>query len=227
MRSSRPLALIAGLAAVLAAGFILRTSPAIAVAAPAPSHQAEQRFASINAFQAVEKMVQSDRYRPARETLMNDLKMRLEVPQNEIASIAKEIMAAGQDSDRGRSLMPTYQNKNRELQQLRQELEEKAGEFNTQQLAEAYRLVVETADKIASDRGYTHVIATRGLANEPLKSTNVAAAVQEILARPLVRFPAGDDLTDAVMKELKIDAVVTEPAAPTEVVPPAPGVAPK
>ncbi len=201
-------------AAVLGAGWMMHPAAATATGNAAPVRMQEQRLATINVFQVVEKMVQSDRYKPAREAMMKEYQDKLDAPKREIESLVKDIIAAGQDSEKGKALIPQYQARKREADQLEQELQGKAAEFNTQQLGEAYRIVVETANQLAEKGGYTHVIASRGVAAEPLHSTNVAAAVQEILARPMVKFPSADDLTDAVAKELKVDLVKTESDAP-------------
>lgn len=171
---------------------------------------ADQRIATLNVFQVVEKMVQSDRYRPARDALMKEFQGKIDAAKKDVESIANEIITAGQETEKGRALMPQYQSRKMEFDQLQQEMGEKAGEFNTQQLAEAYRLVIETANEIARSRGYTHVITTRGVAAEPIRSTNVAAAVQEIMARPVVMFPPQDDLTEAVATQLQVWDVKTQ-----------------
>lgn len=223
------IAALSVVAAALGAGWLMHAVPASASGPSAPAtRQADQKIATLNAFLVVEKMVQSDRYKPSRETQMKEYQGNMETVKGELELLVKDIVAAGQDSEKGKALIQQYQVRKREADQLEQELQLKAAEFNTQQLAEAYRLVIETANQLADKGGYTHVIATRGIASEPLRSNNVAAAVQEILARPVVRFPAGDDLTDAVAKELKVDTVVTEgdPAAAPAVQTPAPEATP-
>jgi hypothetical protein len=59
-----------------------------------------------------------------------------------------------------------------------------------------------------------------------MTSTNVNGVLQEMLARPIVRTNMADDLTDAVIKELKLENVKplsgqTAPA-PTPAATPAP-----
>ncbi|MCC6427734.1 MAG: OmpH family outer membrane protein [Phycisphaerales bacterium] len=214
MRSAHRLVLLTALASAALTGGLLRgpVNPANAAHVPVPS-MAEQRFASINAFQLVERLVQGERYKPAREAMAKEFQARYDAAKAEGDELAKSIVEAGQESDQGKLLIRQYQAKATEARELQMELESKVAEFNAQQLGEAYRIVIETADQIAVQRGYTHVIATRGLASEPLKSKNVPAAVQEILARPLIRCPAADDLTDAIAAELKIEAAVEEGAA--------------
>ncbi|HRJ50471.1 MAG TPA: OmpH family outer membrane protein, partial [Phycisphaerales bacterium] len=177
---------------------------------PASVARSDQRLATVNMFHIVEKMVQSERYRPARETMMKEFQTRLEAAKREIESLYNEIMQAGQDSDKGRALIPQFQTRQREAQQLEEELQVRAGEFNTQQLAEAYRLATETVAMLAKQGGYTHVLSTRGVASEPIRGTNVAAAVQEIMARPVVVFPEADDLTERAITELQLTGVTTD-----------------
>jgi Skp family chaperone for outer membrane proteins len=184
--------------------------------------RADQRFATANIFQVVEKLVQGERYRPARDAMMKEYGIRLDAAQKELEQLYQRINEAGEESDEGRAMIAQFQAKQREAQQLDQELQDRAGAFNTQQLSEAYRIAVETVNDLAKQGGYTHVLATRGAVSEPLVSTNVAAAVQEILARPAIVYPTGDDLTEAAIKMLKVDGVVT----PAEGAAPAPSVLP-
>jgi Skp family chaperone for outer membrane proteins len=197
---------------------------------------AEGRIATINILTVVEKMVQSERYRPAREELFKEYSDQVDAAGKEVEAVRARIIELGQDSEQGRALIPQFQLTQRAAQQLQGELQEKAAAFNSQQLAEAYRLAVDTANRIAETKGYSHVIATRGAATDPLRSTNVAAAIQEILARPVVRFPAADDLTDAVAKDLGVDQVAVDGPSPTNtdaattpptVTPPTDGTSPK
>lgn len=212
------IAAISVIAAALAAGWLMHAGPASARTGSGVELalvHAEQRIATINTFAIVEKMVQSDRYKPARDAQMKDFQARMTGARGELEALVKDITTAGQDTDQGKALIQQYQVRKREAEQLDEELQMKAAELSTQQLAEAYRLVVETANAVAEKSGYTHVIATRGLATEPLQGSNLAAAVQQILARPMVRFPAGDDLTDVVAKELKVESPAAAATPPS------------
>lgn len=206
------LALVCVSAGILGAGWMVHRAGA---SGPAAAFRAEQHIATVNVFKVVEKLVQSDRYRPAREAMMKEYDVKLAAAQQELEQLYGKINAAGRESDEGKALIGQFQSRQREAQQLDQELQAKAAEFNTQQLSEAYRIAVETVNELAAKGGYTHVIATRGAVSEPLVSTNVAAAVQEILARPAIIYPAADDLTEAVARALKVDSVEA-PAADGE-----------
>lgn len=208
---SHRLAVVSVAAALaLAAGAIMAAAPASAARSRESADRSDQRLATVNMFHIVEKMVQSERYRPARETMMKEYQSRLEAAKREIESLYNEIMQAGQESDKGRALIPQFQTRQREAQQLEEELQVRAGEFNTQQLAEAYRLATETVAMLAKQGGYTHVLSTRGVASEPIRGTNVAAAVQEIMARPVVLFPEADDLTERAITELQLTGVTAD-----------------
>ena len=82
---------------------------------------------------------------------------------------------------------------------------------------EAYKQVLAAIDAVSSRRGYTVVFAVRPL--EDLKNADTPPAfIQSVLARPAVRFPAEDDITADVAKELKLPPEpppgATPPAAP-------------
>ena len=79
--------------------------------------------------------------------------------------------------------------------------------YNTKQVGEAYTLVLDAAVKMSDSLGYTHVIASKNGA-AAISSRNIPGAVQEMLARPLVKGVAADDLTERLIKDLKLENVV-------------------
>ena len=88
--------------------------------------------------------------------------------------------------------------------------------FNVSQLGEAYRAVHEAAAAMADKLGYTHVVASK-MGPTTLRSLTVNNAVQEMIARPVVKAPAEDDITQRLIDGMGLTNVV----AP-EVTPPAP-----
>lgn len=100
------------------------------------------------------------------------------------------------------------------------QMQAEADTFTTNTLVDAYDLVNEAVTKMATERGYTHVLTSR---TEPMpRDRGAQIAFQEILLRHVAILPKGDDLTKDLEKELKIDAVTpVGPGAPG-----APGAAP-
>ncbi|MDX2018309.1 MAG: OmpH family outer membrane protein [Planctomycetota bacterium] len=216
MKKAERVFVYAGLAAALIGAYGLsgKTEVPAAIATPVP--QAEMRVASVDVLTIVDALMMSERYRPAREAKGQESQKQMQQMLDTIKfqELEQKIVALAPGSPERNVLEADYTNKQRQAQQLNQQLTEGVAKQFTDQLAECYRLVVETVDKLARDRGYSHVLASRGR-DQPLRFDNPTTAVQEILARPLIRGLAADDLTGAVMADLKVSPVATPAAAPT------------
>lgn len=190
---------------------------------PTPQAAPAVRIATCDTLDIVEKLVKSDRYAPARAAAFKDVDADLSNREKELQDLYGKIVQAGQNSPDAQALIPTFQAKRTDFQKMSEEVAAKKEEMNTKHVAEAYRLAVETVNSLAQSRGYTHVLSSRA-GGPDLKSTNVPGALQEILARPVILGVAADDLTQDVVKELKLDAEPKTDAAATDA---APGAAPK
>jgi Skp family chaperone for outer membrane proteins len=86
-----------------------------------------------------------------------------------------------------------------------QQAEQRVVAFQAGQVSRAYVEVATAAKKVAGEMGYSHVVASRPVAAE-FRGQNVESVVQEVLQRVLVVGPEGQDITENVLKELKIEA---------------------
>lgn len=180
------------------------------------------KLATVDILKIVEKYVKSERYAPAREAFNKDLTAQLEKLRGELESLRTQIQSSPQNAPETQGLIQNFQQRGQEFDMERQKAMAASDEFNARQIAEAYRLVAEIVMTHAQQGGYTHVLASRG-GPATLKSTNIAGTVQEMLARPLVKGVAADDLTKAVLDELKLPDIDDEPAvAPPSGAAPAP-----
>lgn len=184
--------------------------------APAPV-----KIGVLDTLMIVERLVDSDRYKPARESFQKDAAEKLSKSQAEFGELESKFRSLPEDSPEKPGIIEKAQALRAQDETTRNSVEK----FNTDQIAEAYRVVIETAGKIADARGYTHIMGSR-TDTQLVRSPNVQGAVQEMLARPMLKMPAGDDLTADVMRDLKIEAKAPDaapapapspaPAAPTE-----------
>lgn len=176
------------------------------------------KIAVLDILMIVEKLVDSERYRPARDSFQKDAADKINKNQTTFGELEAKFKSLPDDSPERPAIIQQAQ----DLRAEQQKIQEGVEKYNTDQVGEAYRLVIETASKLAGDRGYTHLLASR-TDSQLLRSPNVQGAVQEMLARPILKMPAADDLTKDVMAELKISATPTAPA-PAD---PAPAAEPK
>lgn len=189
-------------------------------AAPAPT----VRIASVDLLDVVERMVLSDKYKPARDAFTDGQRASLQPLVAELQALAQQGQTTAQDSPEFQTLVQQYTAKQQELQQKNEDAQNAIAQFEARQVAEAYELVSAAAGRMAERTGYTHVFATR--ATTEIRSNNVPGVVQEILAHPLVASPKGDDLTAALLRELQLENIkLPSEMAETPAAPAAPGAA--
>lgn len=218
------LALVAVPAAVLAfvAGTYLPAATAREQPPVAAAHSATSKIGTIDALAVIAALLPSEKFKPAREAFETEQRARLDKNKGEMEEIQKKYAALPDNSPERAALAQEFNGK-RELEQQVQVAYEK---FNTVQVADAYKLVLAAANAVAEQQGFTHVIATR---TDPtlVRSENTSGAIQEILARPMLRAPSSDDITSAVMKELKVEAPKPPEATPAPAPAPVPATPPK
>ncbi len=203
----------------LAAYFGLAASATAQSSAPAT---VPSRFATIDLLDIVERMVISERYAPARTAFSSNQRESIQPIIGELQEIQQQGQALQQGTPEFEALVEKFSNKQQQLQSAQEDAQRAIADFESKQVGEAYALANESAVRMAERLGYTHVIASR--ANATIRSNNVPAVVQEILARPMVLSPKSDDLTKAMITELKLEDVKTaaempKPDADPEVAP--------
>jgi hypothetical protein len=207
--SKAVLALGAGLAISLA-GWSATT-----IAQDSRQTVAVPRIATVDTLGLVERMLASDRYRPAQENFLRQENEKLRPLADELASLENRGLALQQGSPELERLGREFDQKQEAFQEARAAAFTRIDAYNADQVREAYRLVLHAVDDLSNDLGYTHVLSTR--TGEPaIRSQNVPGALQEILARPVAKASRADDLTDRLMRQLKLENVTLEtpPTAP-------------
>lgn len=226
MKNTERTIIYAGLALSLTMGLAAFSTGSSAIAESAPSKQADApRIASIDVLSVVERMVSSDKYKTPRMTNETEQADKLKPLADELNKIQTEAKDLKEDSQRFKDMSTQFVQKNQDFQRLRQEAANQVENYNTLQVAEAYRLVLDAANQLATTSGYTHVIASKS-GPATIASTNIPGAVQEMLARPLIKGVAADDLTERLIKQLGLENVVVNPPAATPIPTPAPATPP-
>lgn len=196
----------AGIVGLLGAGFGLWAgsvqSPALATTLPVSAEGV--KIACLDVLDVAEKLFLGDRYASTREQALKEKQSQRDALQAGLTDLQQKIIAAGQESPEGKQLIPTYQVKAKELQEFEQTANTDLNTLSTNQFNECYRLAVETGQAIAKKQGYTHLFASK-VGTLEFRSKELQAALQEVLARPVLMTTSGDDLTVQVKKELKIE----------------------
>lgn len=210
IRQSERLFLFGGVAAALVLALSAANSGSRADAQSAGT-QVTTRIATVDILGLTERLVGSPEYVAARDTQVSSLNKGLEPLIAEGRDLIAKLQAmADQNSKDAEALKTQLGEKQQRLQQMDQDARNQIETFNTTQVEKAYRAVVDASDALGAQLGYTHVIASR-TGNVVIRSRNVPGAVQEILARPVIRGLAGDDLTERLAKQLNLPAPAAEP----------------
>lgn len=207
-------ALIVAMGAAVMSTRAFTTAPQTA---PAPV-----RLATLDSLAVVEKLVLSDKYAPARDALALEKNKAMEPLAKTMDDILAKAKLLQNGSPELQTLQQQYQQAERQLEQLGAAAKQELEALNVKQISEAFTTVNESAAALADKLGYTHVIASR-TGPTALRSSTVNLAVQEMIARTVIKAPAEDDITQKLIEELGLTAVQV-PVAPA--VPQDPAAAP-
>ncbi len=203
-----------GIVAALALGLHWRSGAGTA-AAQGGSVPAPVRIATADVLGLTQRMLYSERYRPMLEAYQKAKESSLDGLRQDLQRIQTEGTALPENDPRRMELARTFEAKRNEFEQARLRAVADYEQFATEKAQEAYRVAIGAAEELATKMGYTHVFASRG-AKSSFNVNNTNLAMQEVLARPLIMSPAGDDLTETLIKELKLENVpMPSAAAPT------------
>ncbi len=182
-------------------------------AALAPRAVETSRVAVFDVLSVSEKLFLSDRYSPERDTRVKAKQDEIGAMEEGVKDVIAKLQGTPQNSPDYQGLYGAYQTKLNEVNAAKQRANEELSAFSTEQFAACYKLAIDTANDLARKNGYTHVIASR-VGPLEFRSKELPAALQEVLARPVLMSGAGDDLTPAVMAELKLDQAPAAEAKP-------------
>lgn len=213
MRTPSRFGLLVGIVAAGAIGFSLhdpigfaQTQPPSSAAAPtqaAPS-SGPVRIATIDVYAIVEKMLAKGDYKKAQDDLADKWTTKLEAIKKDFAKIQADLQVLPQSDPKFQETYRTARDKQGEFDKAVQSKDVESEALTSRQLTEVYQQVRDAASKAADRMGYTHVVVTRP-PERPITSQTVGATLQELLARPIIKTPAGDDITKTVAADLKVD----------------------
>ncbi len=205
MRTAERFFLYAALAvvAVIAAGGRLLDRDAFAQA-DASSAKPDQSVAVCDLVSIVEKLMESDRYRPAREELQAAAEAELAPLREAGQALEQRARNTPQDDPAFPDLFREFQRAQQEYQQKLQDGGRRIEELTVAQLKEAYEVARASAEDVASDLGYEYLISSRDATKE-IEAVDVAGAVRAMLARPIILAPEDVNITPDVLADLKLD----------------------
>jgi Skp family chaperone for outer membrane proteins len=224
MTTLERIAVYSGLAVALGLGLASQQSGRVAHAEQGAAMAGEFKLATVDVLAVIARKLESAEYKQANTVNAEKYDSQLRGMLKELEDIRTRALSMAEGTEPRKALEAEFMQKNQKFEESRATAQQAVESFNTQQVAEAYRLIVEAANGMAQSRGYSHVIVTRG-DQVKIASQSVAGAVQEILARPVIRGVPADDLTEAIIAQMNLQNVVlpadanmtpVAPAAPTE-----------
>jgi Skp family chaperone for outer membrane proteins len=166
----------------------------------------EFKVATVDVLAIVARMLESEAYKQSNLANAEKYDAQLRAMLQELEGIRTKALAEAEATESRKALEAEFLDKNTKFEQARNTAQQAVEQFNTDQVAEAYRLVCEAANNLAESLGYSHVIVSRG-PGERINSNTVAGAVQEILARPVIRSVKADDLTEQLVRSFKLESI--------------------
>ncbi len=147
-----------------------------------------------------DELMESDRFRPAREELTRLKQESIQPLADEMADIQSRGQAAAAAGEDLSGLQQEYQNLQQRLQQANQQAQLEVSDLMREQVKECYDLVRTSASAVAEDLGYDYVVSSSRTDDEI--GENPAG---EFLARPMLVYPEDADITEEVRDDLKLE----------------------
>lgn len=227
MRSTERIVIYVGLLAAVLLGLGAREGAAARATPVGAPLDTPVRLATVNVYSIAEAMMRLPELSAARDEVAKQFNTKLDTIRNDMMQMRAQLQGMQQTDPKARDLYAAYQRKEQEGQTEGRNGTRALEVMNAKQYAECYDKILAAADALAEKGGYTHVINSRAREVKVVDQNNPASLYQEVLARPIVRGPAADDLTDEVMAELKLQpAPANTPVFPTTPANPAPAPAP-
>lgn len=208
MRRAERVLVYGGLALALSVGVPDRLPTPRASASPAPAQPeappAATKLAVCDIYAIADRLVESDRFQPRLREEQDRIKAELKPLEDELRAMQERGSALDPQADETRALAMEFQRKSQEYQQKVRESERVYQAFLATAYVEAYDAAKVSAQNVAEDLGYTFVIASRK-SGEKIETTDLSQVVQAVLARPVIKAPDDADITEDVVKDLKLE----------------------
>ncbi|MBC7835462.1 MAG: hypothetical protein H7Y88_10240 [Phycisphaerales bacterium] len=175
-----------------------------AVAAAGTSEPPAARLATCDIYQIADKLMSSERFKPEIEAEMKKLQAEIEPLIAEVKAVEEKGRGMDPKDPALEAVAQDYQKKIQDLQRKRQELDIRNEQFVAGKYVEAYEQARSAADGVADDLGYTHVIASRKR-DAKIEAASVQSVKEAVLARPCIKSPEDADITEDVVKDLKLE----------------------
>ncbi|MBX3387426.1 MAG: OmpH family outer membrane protein [Phycisphaeraceae bacterium] len=171
---------------------------------PASPSSAPVKIAVCDVFGVTEKLVESPRFKPDRESEEQRIRERLEPMQRELADLQREIEGMDPTQESTQIKIREFRAKREAAAAIEQQAAIAFRGFIARQFLEAFEIARQSAVAVAERAGYTHVIASRD-PSKKIETLNPERIVEAFLGRPVLMSPKGTDITDDLLADLRLD----------------------
>lgn len=184
-------------------GIGARASAAVDTA-EAGAGEGEVKIAVVSLMKIADELMDSSRYKPERDELDETINKELIRPAIEaLQDLEKKIQGAGEQSPEFPAMRNEYVRLRQELTRKQQEAAQKAEALVGEQLKACFQMVRDSAAAIAEKKGFTYVMSSMR-PDDKFQNGPVQATIRDVLARPMLVFPKGVDITEDVRDDLKL-----------------------
>jgi Skp family chaperone for outer membrane proteins len=207
MKSTASFVLILGIAAGTCMGQAggqesKAAAPAPAALSQAPAQASAVRIASVDSLLLVDLLLESGTIKAERDARGKACQETFNAEQKKLMDIEAKLLMGQLDDPKRQEMIKDWEGKKKSLNEVQAQLTTNFDRFNSLKAAEAWNQLNKVVARMAKERGYTHVFSCRR--DVEFLADTQAATVQQLLAHQLMVYPAGDDLTMAIVEELKL-----------------------
>jgi Skp family chaperone for outer membrane proteins len=179
--------------------------PRAAAGATTRAEPEASRIAVCDVYGAAEKVLDTERFKPARVAEQERITAEIKPIADALKEMQGEIEARGIDpkSPEGQEKAKAYQHKAEEFGIASQKGQQQFRQFVSRQFLEALQLVKASCEKVAEEKGFTYVIASRDV-SKPIETLDPERLIEAFLGRPVVVRPSDADITADVLDDLDV-----------------------
>jgi len=164
----------------------------------------EARIAVCSILEITEELMNTDRFRPAREAEEQRLTATLQDLRQRITALSEKLRGAARDD-------PEFADEREQFSRLMGEFQQRQGLAQQQlemfvvgQFREAYAMAKSSARAVAQDKGFTYLIASTPPDKEIIENRPMEAVRNDMFQRPVLMSPEGTDINDDVRDDLNL-----------------------
>ncbi len=169
----------------------------------------EVRIATVDIFRALQAYMQRPEYEQARQAQTDQLVAREAELRTRIQQNQQKLQLLTPNDPELATTQAALQADTQAYREFQQTAQMMAQGLAIEQSTRAFIEVHEQARALATELGYTHLLATRLdtsdlMSDEGATSQTTSQIIQELLARSVLMAPSEDDLTDRLMERMDL-----------------------